>query len=151
MIFSALSVTYHYTCVCIAKIICTFHAWPFFLFWWEGQKKNLKAIKKTSSCAFIAHWMLYFLFSNPFCIRNSVLLWSTIKDPFSASVMWLYFSPFLFSSHILPPFFLPFLQQEELSVLYQSKIFLGNHSIDFLKAWCCENAGRGSWKLILIF
>lgn len=37
----ALSVTYHYSSACIAKIISTSHAWPFFLFWWEGQK-NIK-------------------------------------------------------------------------------------------------------------
>lgn len=70
----------------------------------RGAEKNKKAIKDISSCAFLAHWMPSFLFSNAFCIRNSVLSWSTKKkNPFSALVMWLYFSSSSFSAHTFCP------------------------------------------------
>ena len=69
----------------------------------RGAEKNWRTIKHISSCAFLAHRMPSFLFSNPFCIWNSVLLWSTIKDPFSAPVMRLYFSLSSFLAHTFCP------------------------------------------------
>lgn len=104
----------------------------------RGAEKNNKAIKDISSCAFLAHWMHSFLFSNAFCIRNSVLLWSTKKKSiFSTCDVTISVPLPVQLTDFCPLSFCHFCNKRN-SLFYQRKIFLGNHSVDLLKDSGCK-------------